>query len=204
MMYRNEVILSGYLVENFKFHHDVGTKIFEGKIEVERRSGTKDTLILQISERKLKEVGNLEEGEGIIIVGELCTHRYIGDDDMVHNKNYVYVDKVWYTFNPDMKNWVKISGVIVKKGTLRTTQFCGKKVIEAIIAIKSKNEQRNTAYVPIIFWNDMADNMLGNYNVGDKIEINGRLQSRDYIKRLPDDSTVVKTTFEVSVFKLIP
>lgn len=38
--YRNDALLAGHLVENFEFHHRNGTqKIFEGKMEVERKSG---------------------------------------------------------------------------------------------------------------------------------------------------------------------
>ena len=40
--YRNDALLAGHLVENFEFHHRNGTqKIFEGKMEVERKSGKK-------------------------------------------------------------------------------------------------------------------------------------------------------------------
>lgn len=53
--YRNDALLAGHLVENFEFHHRNGTqKIFEGKMEVERKSGKKDTVILQMPEEKLK------------------------------------------------------------------------------------------------------------------------------------------------------
>ena len=49
--YRNDALLAGHLVENFEFHHRNGTqKIFEGKMEVERKSGKKDIVILQMPE----------------------------------------------------------------------------------------------------------------------------------------------------------
>jgi single-stranded DNA-binding protein len=202
MNYRNEVILSGHIVENFKFHHFSGIKIFEGKIEIERRSGAKDVLILQISERRLKETVSLEEGDGIIIFGELRTYRYMGTDNKMHDKNYVYVERTCYTFNPDMTNQVKISGTIVKKGTLRITQFGGTNVTEAIIASKSNNGYQH-AYVPVIFWDEMAKEVFFNYKVGSEITIQGRFQSRDYVKKPKGGSAELKTTFEVSTNRII-
>ena len=190
MNYRNEVILSGHIVENFKFHHFCGIKIFEGKIEIERRSGAKDVLILQISERRLKETVSLKEGDGIIIFGELRTYRYMG------------TERTCYTFNPDMTNQVKISGTIVKKGTLRITQFSGTNVTEAIIASKSNNGYQH-AYVPVIFWDEMAEEVFFNYKVGSEITIQGRFQSRDYVKKPKGGSAELKTTFEVSANRII-
>ena len=199
MMYRNEVMLSGYLVENFKFHHSIGTRIFEGKIEVERRSGTKDIIILQIPEKRLAETGDLQEGDGIDVLGEMRTYRKIGDDSQPHDKNYVYVEEVKYSSYPYMENQVKLSGVIVRIGNLRRTPL-GRKITDVIIAVESNNGYRY-AYVPVVFWNEMAEE-VSNYRIGDEIKIKGRFQSRDYIKKT-GNKIELRTTYEVSAFKLI-
>lgn len=197
----NDVRLCGYLVENFKFHHDCGIRVFSSKIEVERKSGNKDILLLQIPEERLEESENLEQGDIVIVHGEIRTHTYVGKDSKIHNKNYIYVDKIQYSFYPYLENNATISGTLVKKRNLRITPL-GQRLVDTIIATKS-NGGHQDAYIPVIFWNETAKDMFDNYNVGDNITVKGRLQSRDYLKRLPDGSSIIRTTFEVSTFKLI-
>ena len=52
-------------------------------------------------------------------------------------------------------------------------------------------------YIPIIFWNSNAKH-ASELNVGDEIQINGRIQSRKYNKVI-DNVTSVMTAYEVSV-----
>lgn len=200
MNYRNEVILAGRIVENFKFHHNVGVRVFQGKIEVERLSGIKDIVILQITERKLRLTESLQEDDYVFVCGEIRTYKYVGYDKKVHNKNYVYVQNLYITTDIwDMNNEVRISGVITKKGTMRYTRN-GKKVIEVIVATKS-NDGHQQAFVPVIFWGTVAEKVQYDCEVKDEVEIKGRFQSRDYIKKW-ENEIELRTTFEVSAQQL--
>ena len=166
MNYRNEVILAGRIVENFKFHHNVGVRVFQGKIEVERLSGIKDIVILQITERKLRLTERLQEDDYVFVCGEIRTYKYVGYDNKVHNKNYVYVQNLYITTDiRDINNEVRISGVITKKGTMRYTRN-GKKVIEVIVATKS-NDGHQQAFVPVIFWETVAEKVQYDCEVKD-------------------------------------
>lgn len=200
MNYRNEVMLAGRIVENFKFHHNVGVRVFQGKIEVERLSGIKDIVILQITEKKLRLTERLQEDDYVFVCGEIRTYKYVGYDKKVHNKNYVYVQNLYITTDIwDMNNEVRISGVITKKGTMRYTRN-GKKVIEVIVATKS-NDGHQQAFVPVIFWGTVAEKVQYDCEVKDEVEIKGRFQSRDYIKKW-ENEIELRTTFEVSAQQL--
>ncbi len=202
IMYRNEVIVYGTLVEKLSFHHYVrDKKIFSAKLSVKRRSGTSDILMIQISEWKLKEIEELEVGEEVGICGEIRTYTYTGRNGKIHNKNYVYIEKIWATLNiPDPNNEVKVTGKIVEKRTIRKTPS-GKEIIDIRIATQS-NKGNQWSYIPIIFWNETAKEVEEQYNTGDMISLVGRYQSRNYIKRYSGDVIVDKVTYEISALKL--
>lgn len=198
MNYYSSVIITGFILESFKFHHDEGIKIFETKIGIERKNGIKDILTLRISEKKLKEAENLEKGDGIIVFGELRTYRYLGEDSKVHDKNYIYAEEVWYIFDPDMKNQVKLFGKIVKKFLTKSTNNI---IVQAIIETASDNGTKK-AYIPVVFWDEVAEDVAYNYEKGDDIGLIGKFRSREYTKQL-NGSTITRTTYEVSASKLI-
>ena len=57
-------------------------------------------------------------------------------------------------------------------------------------------------YLPCIAWGSLA-HRCGELTVGDRVELNGRLQSRSYTK-VVDDCPQERTAFEVSVMSLLP
>ena len=56
-------------------------------------------------------------------------------------------------------------------------------------------------YIPSIVWGRNAK-FARNLNVGDRIQIWGRIQSRFYEKKIDEETTVKKVAYEVSVSKI--
>ena len=56
-------------------------------------------------------------------------------------------------------------------------------------------------YIPCIAWGRNA-RFVKNLSVGEKIAISGRIQSREYQKKLSESETRLMTAYEVSVSKL--
>ena len=56
-------------------------------------------------------------------------------------------------------------------------------------------------YIPAIAWGRNAK-YAGEFAVGDKVAVSGRIQSRTYQKVLPDGSTEERVAYEVSVSQL--
>ena len=55
-------------------------------------------------------------------------------------------------------------------------------------------------YLPCIAWGRNA-RYVKNFNVGDKVSVTGRIQSRDYQKRI-NDELITKTAYEVSLNRI--
>ena len=55
-------------------------------------------------------------------------------------------------------------------------------------------------YLPCIAWGRNA-RFVKNFSVGDKVSVTGRIQSRDYQKRI-NDELITKTAYEVSLNKI--
>lgn len=90
-------------------------------------------------------------------------------------------------------NIVELEGRICKLSDKR--RATGNRTVRtAILAVGGSN------YIPIVFWNSRARD-IEKCNLGDKITINGRLQSREFVKEVLD-TKVTKTTYEVSVIKI--
>ena len=56
-------------------------------------------------------------------------------------------------------------------------------------------------YIPIIAWGRNA-RFAKSLKVGNNVRIWGRIQSRNYQKRISDEETITKTAYEVSVNRM--
>ena len=99
------------------------------------------------------------------------------------------------TVNP---NTMQLSGFICKPPVYRTTPF-NREICDLLVAV---NRQYNKSdYIPCIVWGRNA-RFAEKLAVGQHIDIVGRVQSRNYQKRLDDETVVTRTAYEVSVGKI--
>ncbi|MBR3792232.1 MAG: single-stranded DNA-binding protein, partial [Clostridia bacterium] len=80
----------------------------------------------------------------------------------------------------------------------RTTPF-GREITDLLLAVNRTYNKSD--YIPVIAWGRNARYCKG-FKVGDNVKVWGRIQSRDYQKRLSEDEVITKTAYEVSVSKL--
>lgn len=96
-------------------------------------------------------------------------------------------------------NGVVLTGFVCKKGDMRTTPR-GIRITDMILACWREDDESNVSdYIPTITWNGTAARAADNLNVGDCIEVRGRLQSREYTKELEHGETEVRTCYELSI-----
>lgn len=100
------------------------------------------------------------------------------------------------TINP---NEVELTGYICKPTVYRTTPL-GRDVCDVLLAV-NRSKYNKSDYIPCIVWGRNAK-FAGNLNVGENIKVIGRLQSRNYQKKLNDETLVTKTAYEVSVSRI--
>lgn len=199
MNYRNRVVLCGILTKEFECKTKCYVNnVYEGEIEVERNSGVKDSLVLRVSENIFEDgIIPFDEGDKIWLLGELRTYTYM-KDGIRKNINYVYVMDIAKVYEETARtNIVELAGVIRKKGNLRYTPL-GRRIQDFTVELKTK--KGNNAYIPVIFWEHMAEYVSQWYKEGDQIKLKGRYQSRKYTKLNPNGKIEEKITYEVSVF----
>lgn len=205
MMYNNtnnKVSISGRIANIVQYSHEVfGEKFYEFTLAVERNSGTKDLLTITASQHLLNEyqyyIDNIDRGNRITVKGQFRSYNKMDGDKSKLMLTVFAQDILPYdeTITP---NEVELTGYICKPTVYRETPL-GREVCDIILAV---NRQYNKSdYIPCIVWGRNA-RFAGNLQVGQQIKITGRLQSRNYEKKLDDETTVTKTAYEVSVSRI--
>lgn len=185
----NTIMIGGRLVEKPVFSHEAyGEKFYRFKIESDRLSDNKDTLECIIPEVLLSQLD-----DEVLMSGEIRT-RKVFDGTKRRFEIFVFVKEI-LDFYSNL-NTVSIEGTICKKSGLRDTPL-GRIVLDSIIA-SNRIVGHKSDYLPCIFWGRKAIIASG-LDVGMKMKLNGRLQSRKYIKKLDDGSIQERVAYEISI-----
>ena len=97
-----------------------------------------------------------------------------------------------------MPNYIFLNGFLCKKPVYRTTPF-GREITDILIAVNRAYNKSD--YIPCIAWGRNA-RFAGNLEVGENIKIWGRIQSREYQKKISETESITKTAYEISVSKM--
>lgn len=192
----NKIILCGTVTEEPILSHEVfGESFYTFKLEIKRLSGQHDILPVMISERIFSD--NIKIGKRFYIEGQLRSYNIISD-----NKSKLQLQTFTREIREDEENvdinQIYLDGYICKTPIYRVTPF-SREIADILIAVNRAYGKSD--YIPSICWGRNA-RYCQQLNVGDALHIEGRLQSRDYQKKLDDETVITKTAYEVSVSKL--
>ena len=193
----NKVYVSGEIISDATFSHEVcGEGFYEFYIRVMRLSGQADVLPVTLSERLIQE-GMLEKGRNICAVGQFRSYNKIenGRSRLILT---IFIRALLDELPDKNPNTVLLSGYICKEPVYRTTPF-NREIADVLLAVNRAYNKSD--YIPCIAWGRNA-RFVKNLNVGDRIAISGRIQSREYQKKLSDTEMRTMTAYEVSVSKL--
>ena len=95
-------------------------------------------------------------------------------------------------------NLIELNGYICKPPVHRMTPL-GREIADVLLAVNRPYGKSD--YIPCICWGRNA-NFARSFEVGGRLHIWGRIQSREYIKKLSETETEKRTAYEVSVSKL--
>ena len=95
-------------------------------------------------------------------------------------------------------NRILLAGVLCKQPTLRRTPL-GRSICDMILAVNRRYGRAD--YLPCIAWGKVAAK-IAEMQVGDRLTLEGRVQSRTYIKQT-DAGSEERTAYEVSVMQLL-
>ena len=193
----NKVYFMGEIVSDAKFSHEVyGEGFYEFYVKVMRLSGQADILPVTISER-LIQGNDFKIGSTISALGQFRSYNKLegGKSRLMLT---VFVREIVEASPANNPNSIVLSGYICKPPVYRTTPF-NREIADLLIAVNRAYNKSD--YIPCIAWGRNA-RFVQNLKVGDRVALSGRIQSREYQKRLSETETVTMTAYEVSVSKL--
>ncbi len=192
----NRVYIFGEIISDAQLSHEVyGEGFYEFKVKVMRLSGQADILPVTVSERIMTE--DMKVGGTICALGQFRSYNKLegGKSRLMLT---VFIRELFDTEPGKNPNSIVLSGYICKPPVYRTTPF-NREIADLLIAVNRSYNKSD--YIPAIAWGRNA-RFVSNLTVGDKVALSGRIQSREYQKKQPDDSFITMTAYEVSISKL--
>lgn len=200
MIENNRVSVIGEIVSNFTFSHEVfGEGFYMVELSVNRLSQQADRIPLMISER-LIDVQADYRGCTVEAIGQFRSYnRHEGVKNRLMLSVFVREIHFMEEFTDYTKtNQIFLDGYICKNPVYRKTPL-GREIADMLVAVNRPYGKSD--YIPCICWGRNARFSSG-FEVGGHVQIWGRIQSREYVKRLDEEATEKRTAYEVSVSKL--
>ncbi|HGS9445478.1 TPA: single-stranded DNA-binding protein [Clostridioides difficile] len=194
----NVVNLRGELDNKLEFSHEIfGEKFYNMKIKINRLSDSFDILPMTVSERLLQDI-DLDKQNLVNVVGQLRSY-----NKTLNNKNRlvltVFVREIKSIDEENKEpNSIFLDGYVCKEPVYRKTPL-GREITDLLVAINRPYNKSD--YIPSIVWGRNAK-FAKNLKVGDRIQLWGRVQSREYEKKIDENNVVKKMAYEVSISKI--
>ena len=196
----NQVTIMGKVATEFSFSHEVfGEGFYMVEVEVKRLSNSEDRIPLMISER-LIDVTQDYTGEYIMVHGQFRSYNR-HEEQKNRLVLSVFVREISFMEEePDgtRTNSIWLDGYICKEPIYRKTPL-GREIADLLLAVNRPYGKSD--YIPCICWGRNARYASG-FEVGEHVQLLGRIQSREYVKRISDTETEKRVAYEVSVSKL--
>ena len=200
VMENNRVTVIGTIVSDFTFSHAVfGEGFYLVDLSVSRLSEQADVIPLMVSER-LMDVTRDYRGCTIEADGQFRSYnRHEGVKNRLVLSVFVREVQFLEEFTDYTKtNQIFLDGYICKEPIYRKTPL-GREIADLLVAVNRPYGKSD--YIPCIAWGRNARFASG-FSVGTRIQIWGRVQSREYPKQLSETECEKRTAYEVSVSKL--
>ncbi len=200
----NQVSMMGEIVSEFRYSHEVfGEGFYMVEIAVNRLSNYADYIPLMISER-LIDTEQDYTGQLIHVTGQFRSYNRHEEKKnrlvlSVFVRELEFLDEI---DENEKTNQIFLDGYICKEPIYRKTPL-GREIADVLLAVNRSYGKSD--YIPCICWGRNARFAAG-FEVGSHIQMYGRIQSREYVKKISEDETERRVAYEVSVSKvdLIP
>lgn len=196
----NQVTIMGVVASGFTYSHEVfGEGFYMADVLVKRLSNSNDRIPLMISER-LIDVTQDYTGEAIKVSRQFRSYNRHEEQKnrlvlSVFVREVEFIDE---ELDGAKTNHILLEGYICKKPVYRKTPL-GREIADLLLAVNRPYGKSD--YIPCICWGRNARYASG-FEVGEHVQILGRIQSRDYVKKISETETQTRTAYEVSVSKL--
>ena len=195
----NKVIISGEIVSSFNFSHELyGENFYIVDVKIRRFSDTCDIIHVMVSDRMIDTDKDFT-GECVSVTGQFRSYnKHDGERNLLILSLFARDFDLIEIEECGNSNIIELDGFVCKEPKYRETPL-GREITDMLLAVNRGYGKSD--YIPCITWGRNA-RFAGNLEVGTRIKVSGRLQSRDYIKRYADGREDDRTAYEVSVSKL--
>lgn len=198
VMLNNKIYLEGKVISELQFSHEMyGEGFYNFNFEVQRLSDATDVLIITVSERLITGM-DVSIGSELIVEGQLRSYNKFVDGSNRLILTVFARDVRELKERSKNPNQIFLDGFICKAPVYRTTPF-GREIADMLLAVNRLYNKSD--YIPTIAWGRNS-RFCKSLEVGDNIRIWGRLQSREYQKKVSDTEVVKKIAYEVSISKM--
>ena len=192
-MQNNRAYIAGRVISAPVFSHEVlGEKFFDMVVAVKRLSDHEDEIPVTVSDRLMRDA-SLDVGDSVGVSGQLRSY-----NKQVEGRSKLVLRVFARELDDgvcDTPNRIELEGYVCKPPVYRVTPF-KREICDMLLAVNRAYNKSD--YIPAIAWGRNAK-YAGEFAVGDKVAVTGRIQSRTYEKVLPDGSTEERVAYEVSV-----
>lgn len=192
----NHVLVVGEAKRPFEFSHEVyGEKFYTTRIRVLRLSGKEDEIPV-IAPESLITYWDLE-GECISIRGSFRSHNKY-ENGKRRLELYVFADEISLLDYTEYVNEIHLDGFLCKAQNFRVTD--SERMITDLILVVNRF-YGNSDYIPCICWGRNAKRAVS-FETGTRIKVEGRIQSREYTKKISEELWENRTAYEVSISQM--
>ena len=196
----NQVTVMGEIASEFEFSHEVfGEGFYMVELAVNRLSNYSDYIPLMISER-LIDTEQDYTGQLIRVSGQFRSYNRHEEKKnrlvlSVFVRELEFLDEI---DENEKTNQIFLDGYICKAPVYRKTPL-GREIADILLAVNRPYGKSD--YIPCICWGRNARFASG-FEVGGHTQIWGRIQSREYMKKIDETESERRIAYEVSVSKL--
>ncbi len=200
VMDNNQAFISGRVESGFSFSHSYyGEGFYILYLSVKRLSESFDLIPVMISERLLDVTGDYR-GMIMEVSGQFRSHN-VHQDAKSHLMLTLFAREVRFAdpgADQVKSNQMFLEGYVCKTPVYRRTPL-GREIADLMLAVNRPYGKSD--YIPCICWGKNA-RYAENFAVGDHVQIWGRIQSREYVKKFDETHSEKCTAYEVSVSRL--
>ena len=204
----NYLTLVGKVTGEKRFSHEIyGERFYIFDLSIPRLSGNSDIIPITVSERLIND-DMLIEGKKLLVKGQFRSYNSYENEKnklilTVFAKDITEVEDEVDEENEFVKkdivtNEVVLIGYICKKPIYRQTPF-GREIADLLLAVNRAYNKSD--YIPSIAWGRNA-RFCQNLEVGTRVKVVGRVQSRNYEKKFEDGTSENRVAYEVSIGSL--
>ena len=196
----NQVVIMGEVVGEFAFSHEIyGEGFYMVDVLVTRLSELADVIPLMVSERLL-DVTKDYRGSKIMVTGQFRSYNRHEERKnklvlSVFAREIEFIEEIGES---SKTNQIFLDGYICKAPIYRKTPL-GREIADLLLAVNRPYGKSD--YIPCICWGRNARFASG-FEVGTRCAVWGRIQSREYVKKITETEAERRVAYEVSVSKL--